>query len=242
MGAPMRGGLGRRSFLLAAAAAAAGPVAARAPAIYTPHDVAEAFRAAVPLRLSVPAAEQALYAWLAESQLQTGERGLWEPQYLLVVDRDPHVQAALLYWRLSGRSHELLGAAPVSTGGPAGPGHLETPLGAFEQQLRPPPEGPGPRVFDFGWQRTRRASGQGPLVPTRLQARPALGGARRTLGRNCSDGCVLLPTGLANLIDELGLLDGGAPVAPRRLPHAGRLMLVVDSQRDQRPDWSPAPA
>lgn len=242
MGAPIRGGFGRRSFLLAAAAVAS-PLAARAVAIYTPREVAEAFRAGVQQRLAVPPSEAAVYAWLAELQLLDAGRPLWEPQYLLVVDRDPNVQAALLYWRLSGRAWELLGAAPASTGGPTGPGHLETPLGAFEQQARTSQrEAAGSRVFDFGWQRTRAATGQGPLVPARLQARAATGAHRRTLGRNGSNGCVLLPPGLTRLIDELGLLDGDARQGERTLPYAGRLMLVLDSQRGERPDWSPAPA
>lgn len=242
MGAPIRGGFGRRSFLLAAAAAATQPFAAAAAPIYTPHEVAEAFRAGVARRLSVPPEEEALYAWLAEVQLLDSARSLWEPQYLLVVDRDPHVQAALLYWRLSGRSYQLLGAAPVSTGGPAGPDHVETPVGAFVQQPLPPRQGTeGSRVFDFGWQRARAASGRGPLVPARLQARAALGSARLTLGRNSSNGCVLLPDDATALIDELGLLDGGARGDPQRLPYAGRMMLVVDSQRGERPAWSPAP-
>lgn len=242
MGATIRGGLGRRSFLLGAAIAAASPLAARAATIYTPHEVAEAFRTGVQQRLAVPPSEAAVYAWLAELQLLDAGRPLWAPQYLLVVDRDPHVQAALLYWRLSGRSWDLLGAAPASTGGPTGPGHLETPLGAFEQQARAAQGGAaGPRVFDFGWHRTRSATGQGPLVPAWLQARGAAGADRLTLGRNCSNGCVLLPAGLTRLIDELGLLDGGAGRGGRPLPYAGRLMVVVDSQRDQRPDWSPAP-
>ena len=242
MGAPICGGLGRRSLLLAAAAFAASPLAARAAAIYTPHEVAEAFRTRVQQRLAVPPSEAAVYAWLAELQLLDAGRPLWEPQYLLVVDRDPHVQAALLYWRLSGRSWELLGAAPASTGGPTGPGHLETPLGAFEQQVRASQrEAAGTRVFDFGWQRTRAATGQGPLLPARLQARAATGPHRLTLGRNCSNGCVLLPSALTRLIDELGLLDGEARQGEQPLPYAGRLMLVLDSQRGERPEWSPAP-
>ena len=98
---------------------------------------------------------------------------------------------------------------------------------------------PNPRIYDFGWQRARKASGRGPLFPLQLQARAAQGRAVRRLGSACSDGCVLVPASLLAFLDRFGVLDGGLPAQAMAsdiaLPFRGRFMLVVDSEREQRP-------
>jgi hypothetical protein len=82
---------------------------------------------------------------------------------------------------------------------------------------------------------------------------PAL--AEQKLGTAQSEGCVRIPSSLNDFVDRHGLLDedyersvgeGEKPWVLRkdRTPtlHAGRYMVVVDSERTERPDWSPLPA
>ena len=252
--------LRRRELVLAGAAALLGaPAAVRAAApaaIYTPHELAQRWQLQVPERIAVPAHEERLYGFMAETQLIAFQQALTQPQYVLVVDANPHVQAAFVFWRLLPGHYRLVGAAPASTGGPLRPDYLETPQGVFghataeaglqaacatrvEQTCR---RG-GSRVYDFGVQRTRLATGQGPLRPMRLQARAADERAAGRLGTPQSDGCVLLPASLVAFLDEYGLLDGDAAAAAERrvVPFRGRYLLVIDSERMERPDWC-APA
>ncbi len=235
------GGIERRRLLLAAAASCV-QLPARSAAIFTPHEIAEQFEQRVTRRLQVPNFEIRLYGHMVELQVMADRHELLAPQYLLVVDANPHVQAAMLLWRLAPGAYDLLGASPVSTGAPARPHHFETPQGVFERV-----EGKAmPQVLDFGWQRARHMGGGGRVMPMRLQARAADPQAERRLGTARSDGCILLPASLGHFLDELGLLDAGLrqdllrQAAP--LPFRGRYLVVVDSERDERPPWSPAPA
>jgi hypothetical protein len=255
------GRIERRRLLFAAAAAAAGccaPFAARSATIYTPHEVAELYERRVKRRLRLPESEARLYAAVAELHLTMCEKKLLAPQYMLLVDGNPHVQAALLMWRLAPGSYELLGASPASTGGPVRPNHFETPQGVFERADEDSLAALGPcdsasppicrrenaRVLDFGWQRARNATGTGRLMPMRLQARAADARSERRLGTACSDGCILLPVSLMDFLHEFGLLDADRDTPPpvTALPHAGRYLFVVDTERVERPSWSPAPA
>jgi len=134
----------------------------------------------------------------------------------------------------------VLGASPVSTGGPVRADCFETPQGTFELVGT---RGRGSaRVCDFGWQRARNASG-GPLSPMHLLARAANEESQRRLGNAHSDGAVLLSPCLMSFLDRYGLLDGDTgpghrPVVPGR----GRAMVVVDSEREDRPAWALAQA
>ncbi|MBI5278860.1 MAG: hypothetical protein HY854_20675 [Burkholderiales bacterium] len=225
----------RRRLLLAAAAACAAPFSAAATPIYTPHEVGEAFARRVDVRLDLPANEGHLYAGMAEMHLMSNRRSLLEPQYLLVVDASPEVQAALLMWRLSPGSYQLLGATPVSTGGPVRPEHFETPQGVYEHQGRERASG----IYDFGWQRARRATRDGALLAMRLRACATDRRTERGLGKACSDGSIVLPASLMAFLDDFALLDAGlhAPRAAVEVPFRGRHMLVLDSERD-RPEWA----
>lgn len=253
------GRIERRRLLLAAAAGCCAPFAARSAAIYTPYEIAQEFERRVTRRLRLPEHEMRIYRGMAELQVISGNHELLEPQYLLLVDSNPHVQAALLMWRLAPGVYDLLGASPVSTGGAVQPHYFETPRGIFERSdgeshapmghcgSATPPicRREGARVLDFGWQRARNATGRGRLMPMRLQARAANPQAERRLGAACSDGCILLPASLMHFLDDLGLLDAGqAHETPRQvatLPHRGRYLLVVDTEREERPSWSPVP-
>jgi hypothetical protein len=64
------------------------------------------------------------------------------------------------------------------------------------------------------------------------------------LGTAQSDGRVLLPPSLVAFLDEYGVLDAGRPrphtPAGEELPFAGRYMVVMDSEQEERPAWAAA--
>ena len=113
------------------------------------------------------------------------------------------------------------------------------------------------RVYDLGWQQAKRGWGKGGESSMRLQMHstdPDL--AEPKLGTAQSKGCIRIPATLNRLLDHFGVLDAGYAAAeaaadrrslwvllPDRKPvvEAGRYLIVVDSRRDTRPDWSPAP-
>jgi hypothetical protein len=233
-------GLRRRSLLLAAMAAGA-PLGGFAAGVCTPKDLAQRYAAQVDRQLQVPANEVLIYAGLAENELAARRATLAGPQYLLVVDSCPAVQAAFLFWRLLPGRYELVGAAPASTGDPAQAGCVQTPQGVFAQAQVPPARRLGARVYDFGRQRARAARG---FTDLRLQARAATGRTGALLGRVQSDGCILLPPALVVFLDRFGVLDAGGPEpttpAGEALPFAGRYLVVTDSERDERPGWAVA--
>jgi hypothetical protein len=235
---------GRRKLLLAAAAALCTPFAVRAAGVCTPHELKQRFTRAVAGRLPVPANEAMIYTMLAEAELAVHPGAPDDPQYLLVVDSCPAVQAALLFWRLVPGRCELVGATAASTGAPARPGCVETPCGVFAQAGAPDAgHALAARVYDFGVQRVRRTPGQGPAA-LHLRAHAAFGATRAHLGTAQSDGRVLLPASLVAFLDAYGVLDaqGDDVRTPdgQALPFAGQYLVVVDSERDQRPDWTAA--
>ena len=123
---------------------------------------------------------------------------------------------------------------------PAQAGCVQTPQGVFAQAQVEYGRRLTSRVYDFGRQRTRRRPGAG-VSELRLQARAATGRSGALLGRVQSDGCVLLPPGMVAFLDHFGVLDSGRQdaVTPtgEALPFAGRYLVVIDSERDERPDW-----
>jgi hypothetical protein len=233
-------------------------------------DMQALYGARVDLRLQVPAAETQRYAQLAQAALQRAGTTLGEPQYVAVVDRDPNVQAILLFWRSERGDFQWIGASPVSTGLPGEFEHFETPLGVFEHSTANPDfrsEGTrnslgirgygakGMRVFDFGWQRSRKGWGDRAMSDMRLQMHatdPDL--LERRLGSAQSKGCIRIPASLNQWLDHYGVLDAEYEQSvrdgrtlwvldPQRRPVAnpGRYLIVVESGRTDRPDWSPAP-
>lgn len=176
----------------------------------------------------------------------------------------------MLYWLPQAGPPILLGATPVSTGRVGQFDHFETPTGVFAHSLANPDfraQGTrnangifgyglkGARVYDFGWQQARKGWGDHAIGTMRLQMHatdpyvlePKLGTAQ-------SKGCIRIPATLNHLIDRLGLLDADYELAAAlvttpwvllrdRLPQAGagRYLIIVDTERDQRPDWSARP-
>jgi len=241
--------LSRRQLLLGAAATCL-PLAGIASIVYTPHELMEQYRRDVVPRLAMPADEVRLYGGIAELQLHNVGRGLLAPQYLLVIDSNPHVQAAMLFWRLLPGSYELVGASPVSTSALAA-NQLSAAQGLLEQGQAGKDHaacahtcGRGrQRIYDFGWQRTKQGFPAPGAADLRVQVRGADRRAERSLGTPCPEGCILLPASLISFLDEYGILDEGVPGLAYRhvLPYRGRHLMLVDSEREERPEWSPAP-
>lgn len=233
----------------------------------TPGDVSRIFQQEVRPTLALPEAERARYGSIAEDMLRQAGIYLAREQYVLVVDRNVNVQAAMLYWLQPEAPPLYIGASPVSTGKTGQFDHFETPAGVYPHTLDNPDfraEGTrnkngirgygkrGMRVYDFGWQSARRGWGKGGIGTMRLQMHatdphylePKLGTAQ-------SKGCIRIAATLNRLIDRLGLLDmdyetyagtGIRPwvLLPDRTPvhDAGRYLIVTDTARSQRPAWS----
>ena len=254
----------------AAARAQDAPAAHVLPAPAAGEALAEAYASLVDRRLAVPVGEQAAYVSLAEAALARADIRLEHAQYVVVVDRQPRVQAVLVYWRADNGRWHFIGASPVSTGKRDGYEHFLTPLGVFDHSPATPDfraEGTrnefgirgygvkGMRVFDFGWVLAERTWGMGGNSYMRLQMHatdPDL--LERRLGTPDSLGCIRIPASLNRFIDHYGLLDALYEAAPDRkttrwllapdrtpTPWPGRYLIVVESERSTRPDWSPAP-
>lgn len=264
-----------RAVVAAGLAAGVAVALAEAPAIDGARVEAEAawsaeFDAEVDRRLEVPSAAREAVIALAEAALAQAERSVLAPQYVVVVDRNPQVQALFVLLRTPLRSWHWVGATPVSTGRVGEYDHFRTPLGVFDHL---PEHGDfraegtfnangirgygvrGMRVFDFGWIVAERGWGRGGRSPMRLQVH-ATDPARLEprLGQAASKGCIRIPASLNVWLDRRGILDseyelalaGGAPLwvmrADRRpTPWSGRYLVVVESMHKQRPDWAEPP-
>jgi hypothetical protein len=240
-------------------------------AVDTPLALASLYASRVAQRLEVPVDEAQVYGRRAQAALiEAGVTGL-SAQYFLVVDRSPQVQAIFLFWWSPDAPAQLIGASPVSTGRGGRFAYFETPTGVFEHSLDNPDfraEGTrnshgirgfgvkGLRVFDFGWQLATRQWGDGGVSPMRLLLHATdPDWLESRLGTVQSQGCVRIPASLNQLIDEYGLLDADYETGldegkalwmlhPQRTPTpwSGRYLIVVDSQRAERPIWAIWPA
>jgi hypothetical protein len=230
-------------------------------------ELAPIFAREVRPRLNPPEEERTVYAGLLETALAKAKLVLASAQYIMLVDRSPNVQAALVYWRdVEGGLH-FIGASPASTGRRGGYKHFLTPLGVFEHTIAHldfRAEGTrnefgirgygvkGMRVFDFGWVIGERTWGDGGLSPMRLQVHatdPDVLEPR--LGFAASSGCIRISASLNQFLDKYGLLDADYEVALERgvefwvlrkdrtpTPWSGRYLVVVESKRARRPGWA----
>jgi hypothetical protein len=255
---------------IAVLAAACIAAAAATPGPSDPRELGAAYAQSVDRRLDVPAVEVGRYAGLVEDALARATIRPAAGQYLLAIDRDPQVQALLVLWRAEDGRYELVGAAPVSTGAPGAFDHFLTPLGVFEHGPWNPDfraEGTlnengirgygakGMRVFDFGWQRVPKGWGDGAVIEMRLQMHATDPDVlEQRLGSAQSKGCIRIPATVNRFLDLYGVLDANyeQEVAAGRelwvlqatrqaVAGAGRYLVVVDSERSDRPAWSPAP-
>jgi hypothetical protein len=225
------------------------------------------YSAQVDKTLNMPEIESQRYARLADEVLHNANLLLNQAQYLVVIDRDPNVQAIIVYWRSEHGEFRLIGVSPVSTGKPGSFEHFETPLGVFDHSISNldyRAEGTrnsegirgygvkGMRIYDLGWQRVPRGWGDGAVSEMRLQMHstdPLL--LEQRLGSVQSKGCIRIPATLNKLIDHFGLLDADYNQALRQgrnlwmldvlrdpVPDPGRYVIVVDSGRQARPEWA----
>lgn len=211
------------------------------------------FRREVDRRLEVPLHDQALYAQLLESALADAGLLFLPSQYLLLVDRNPRVQAVFVYWLdgrapLNGRMH-FIGASPTSTGRPGRFDYFITPLAVFPHTLDNPDyraEGTynmlgnialgrkGMRVYDFGWTEGERGWGRGGKGQMRLLLHATdPEHLEPYLGTPMSKGCIRIPATLNSFIDRYGLLDADYEQAMLK----GRKFWVLRRDRTPTP-WS----
>lgn len=237
----------------------------------TEHDefqLASEFQRHVDRRLRVPEIEQHAYEDLLARSLDSLERST--PQYVVLVDRNQFVQAAMILLILPDGGFEFIGASPVSTGKPGKFDHFVTPVGVFEHKIDNPDfraEGTlnefgirgygrkGMRVYDFGWQKARKGWDGRSEGILRLQMHATdPDRLERKLGTWQSKGCVRIPATLNTFIDRYGILDGDYETAMaqgrgfwvlsntrKATPWSGKYLVVVETDRKQRPAWSPHP-
>jgi len=236
----------------------------------SPADLRAEFSKKVTSHLNLPPETVVSYANALNEGLRNSDSSLDSPQYVVLVDRNPNVQAVMLFWGDSSDGWQLIGAAPVSTGLPGNFDHFLTPLGVFNHSLDNPDfraEGTknefgfkgygekGLRVYDFGWVEENRGWGSGEKMLMRLQMHatdPDL--AENLLGIPRSKGCIRIPAAMNEFIDKYGLLDFDYDAAVQRGVHfwvlrndriptstPGRYLLVIQSHADTRPFWSPLP-
>ncbi|MDE3194993.1 MAG: murein L,D-transpeptidase [Acidobacteriota bacterium] len=225
--------------------------------------LSEVYAREVRQRYEVPPAERARYAAELSRALPNPDR----PQYVVLVDRSPYIQALLLFWFSPDRAFEFIGASPVSTGKPGRFDYFYTPLGVFEHtvanldfralgtknELGIRGYGlAGMRVFDFGWQTSVQGWGKHREGTMRLQMHatdPA--NLEKRLGTAQSKGCIRIPATLNVFFDRYGILDADYEAAlaegktfwvlPKDrapTPWSGRYLVIVDTQRTARPAWA----
>ena len=229
--------------------------------------LAQNYAREVDRRLTVPETEQQAWALLLSTLLADKDLA---PQYVVLVDRNPFIQAVAIYWIAPDRTFHFIGASPASTGKPGSFDHFITPTGIFEHTIANPDfrsEGTrnengilgygrrGMRVYDFGWQRAQRGWGRGGEGTMRLQMHatdPEFLEVR--VGTIQSKGCIRIPATLNTFIDRHAILDTDYEQAMTAgqtfsvlsttgepTPWSGRYLVIVDNGRTSRPPWSPLP-
>jgi hypothetical protein len=225
------------------------------------------FEQRIPQHLVVPAATVADYAALLDAVLTWESIAEEPPSFVVLVDRNPDIQALFVFLGTSAAGWTLVGAAPVSTGLPGKYEHFKTPLGVFDHSRQNPDfraEGTrnklgirgygdkGGRIYDFGWVKAPRGWGDGHMGELRLQMHStdrAL--LERRLGTAQSEGCVRMPAELNEFLDLHAVLDqdyervieaGTHPWVLRTdrqpTPWSGRYLVVIESDGAIRPDWA----
>ena len=227
------------------------------------------FDAEVDRRLAVPVDARQRYAEGLDAELHHAQITLRGRQHLVLVDRNPNVQAVAVLLFDPPARWIWIGASAVSTGRPGEFDHFITPTGVFAHSLDNPDfraEGTfnenhirgyglrGTRVFDFGWVQAERGWGSGGLGTMRLQMHATDSVLELRLGTAQSKGCIRITAALNRYLDRHGIIDAdyeealarGKPLwvlaterTPTRWP--GRYLAVIDSHHERRPVWSPIP-
>ena len=236
----------------------------------TPAELNGIFHKEVTRKLTLPEGATKHYLDTALEQLHAKGADLSRDQMLVTVDRNPNVQALVLFAGNDKDGWHFVGASPVSTGTKGRFDHYVTPTGVYDHTLTDysdfRAEGTkneygirgygkrGMRVWDFGWVpadkgwlKNRKESGDirfqmHATDPDRLESR---------LGTTASKGCVRMSTTLNAFLDKYGALDwhyeqaatqGKTPWVLKKdrvsTGHAGRYLVVLDSEVDARPSWA----
>lgn len=209
-----------------------------------------AFQREVDRRLDPPQEAQAHYAQLLEAALASSGIPIMTSQYVLVLDRNPFVQAIFVYWldvQVSSDRLRFIGASPASTGRPGAFDYFITPLGVFAHTLRNKDYRAagtrnklgirglgrkGMRVYDFGWAMGERGWGRGGLSPMRLLLHATDPDyLEPQLGMAMSKGCIRIPASLVDFIDRYGLLDADYEQALAE----GRKLWMIRTDRTPTP-------
>lgn len=260
------GGSGRRFLLAWALATGLVGAAAAQPFGMAADQVVEAFATEIRRQLAPDDEAIARYQALALTELE--RYGAQDAGYVLVADRNPNVQAALLYLRTAG-AWRFVGAVPVATGRTGRVDHHVTPVGVFPHVRANPDyraEGTrnsngirgygakGMRVFDLGWQTGTKGWGTPEPREIRLQMHatdPDVLEPR--LGVPASKGCIRVSAEFNRFLDRHGVLDAdyladeqaraSRVLLRERRPVAnpGRYVVVVDSGAKDRPAWAALP-
>ena len=153
------------------------PTVSRADTAPAPIPLASEFEQAVAPQLRPPPDVVASYATRLRGALDSAGVRIDRPQFVVLVDRSPKVQAVMLLWGSAGTVWRLVGAALVSTGLPGRYEYFATPLGVFDHSVNNPDyraEGTknqfgirgygrkGTRVYDFGWARAAKGWAMAP--------------------------------------------------------------------------------
>lgn len=217
-------------------------------------------------RLELPESELLIYAKLLHVALNSAGLETLTPQLVVLVDRSPLVQAAMVLWKTDDGSLYLIGTSPVSTGRPGSYEYFETPIGVFRHSVGNPDfrakgdrnsngilgYGPkGTRVFDFGWQLGTRTWDRKGASLMRLQMHSTdTDLLEPRVGTPQSKGCIRIPLSLNHFIDHYSILDADYEIAShagqvigvwsrdrQSARGPGRYLIVVDSERTAKPDW-----
>lgn len=247
------------------------PASLRYPSVQTALDYRTLYAQTVTRRLAIPPCAQALYAQLLDTALANAQTPGIANEFVVVVDRNPFVQALLLMFREApSNPWQLIGASPVSTGMPGRYDHFITPLGVFRHMpdnMDFRAEGTlndngirgygtrDQRIYDLGWTQAQRGWGSHATSQIRLQMHSTDPDRLESLlGMRHSKGCIRIPSALNTFLDHYGILD--ADYDARSLQGhdfwvlksdreasrwAGRYIVIVDSGATRRPAWSPAP-
>ncbi|HEX2941154.1 MAG TPA: hypothetical protein VHO91_08910 [Rhodopila sp.] len=184
-----------------------------------------------------------------QAALAASQTRLQVPTLLVVVDRNPKVQALFIILARADRSWQVVGGSHVSTGQAGRRGYFITPTGVFvhtDDILDYRAEGTynenhirglgrkGMRVWDFGWVpavKGWRDDGETGDIRLLLHATdPDV--LERRLGRTASKGCIRIPATMNAFLDKYGVLDADYEKAAAEDPRVAAVL---------RPDRTPSP-
>lgn len=164
-------------------------------------------------------------AFIAAAERATiGNLAIDHPQLVVVVDRNPTVQALMILLARPHRPWLAIGGTHVSTGQSGRKYYYITPTGVFLHDgsiLDYRAEGTynenhirglglrGMRVWDFGWQWAYRGwQGNGTLGQIRLEMHATDPDyLEQRIGHPASEGCIRIPATLNTFMDRHGILD-----------------------------------